>query len=80
MNSVDNGTRVLVKPSVADLFGNYTVRAVSPQGVVYEEWTLVAAYGMHTCNVHPHALVPAVMCTVNVHQTTMWCIGALSCS
>lgn len=48
---VDSGSRVLVEASSADLFGNYTVRAVSPQGVVYEEWTLVAAYGMHisTC-------------------------------
>ncbi len=48
VESVDSGSRVLVEASSADLFGNYTVRAVSPQGVVYEEWTLVAAYGTRT--------------------------------
>ena len=52
VKSLDNGVRVVEETSSADLFGNYTVRAVSPQGVVYEEWTLVAAYGMH----HPPIL------------------------
>ena len=56
VNSVDSGSRVLVEASTADLFGNYTVRAVSSQGVVYEEWTLVAAYGMHICLLHPLVL------------------------
>ena len=62
VNSVDSGSRVLVEASTADLFGNYTVRAVSPQGVVYEEWTLVAAYGTHACPLHPLVLSLNMCC------------------
>ena len=47
VNSVDNSVGVFARLSTADLFGNYTVTAISHQGVVYEEWALVAAYGMH---------------------------------
>ena len=64
VNSVDNSVGVFARLSTADLFGNYTVTAISRQGVVYEEWALVAAYGMHEhyictyIRTYPHAVAP----------------------